>query len=116
MKSVKVNKEELLQRLHANREDHRDLFLRAQEVYRERAIAELDGMLRRAREGDDIERSIRLIEPQDYTEEFDTAIEMIEWEVGDEVILDQREFKQYVQNEWGWMGNFTASTQAYVME
>jgi glyceraldehyde-3-phosphate dehydrogenase/erythrose-4-phosphate dehydrogenase len=114
MRTVTVSKARLLETLQHNRDEHRALFLKAQERYREAAIEELDRMLAEARAGSKIRRAVSLPEPQDYTSSFDTAIQMVEWEEGDTVELDQHEFAQYVQNEWGWMGSFVGSTQAYI--
>ena len=42
MKEIKVPKTELLKILNKNRAEHRDIFLKAQEKYREVVIKELD--------------------------------------------------------------------------
>jgi hypothetical protein len=51
MNTVKVKREDLLTKVRANREAHRDLFLKAQEGYRKLVIEELDRMLADANEG-----------------------------------------------------------------
>jgi len=53
---VVVDKDELLAVLRTNRASHRDIFLRAQKGFRERAIEELDRSLKDALNG----RAVRL--------------------------------------------------------
>ena len=42
MKPILVKRDELLEKISANRERHREIFLKAQEIFRERVIEELD--------------------------------------------------------------------------
>lgn len=114
--SVRVNKGKLLDTVRENRDAHRSLFLSAQERYRTIAIRELDDRLRRTREGEPINLSFRLPAPEDYTEQYDIAIAMVEWEVGEEIELTRMEFEQFVLNKWSWNRSFAASTDAYLVE
>jgi hypothetical protein len=114
MEIIKVKKKRLLKTLRKNRKVHRQMFLDAQEVYREEVIKLLDSRLQRAREGGKIDMAFRLPEPQDYTESYDTAISMVDWAEGDTIDLDERSFEQYVLNKWGWQGAFAANTASYL--
>jgi len=113
MDTITVPKGELIATLRQNRDEHRELFLKAQEVYREQMIAELDRALTEAKNGGRIIRSFRLPIPEDHTDDFDTAIGMLEWDTGDTVKLTQREYMTYVKNEWGWQQSFRANTMSY---
>lgn len=114
MQTVTVNKERLLEALRTNKKEHREVFLKAQEGYRAKVIEVLDQRLKDAREGNQIDLMFRLPEPRDYTEEYEQAIQMTEWSVGDEVEISQDDFRRYVLNDWEWKHQFVASTQAYV--
>ena len=114
MRTVEVNKERLLETLKDNQTKHRERFLKAQEVFREKVIEQLDARLQEARSGGKIDIMFRLPEPRDYTSEYDTAISMVEWAEGDTIELDENDFEQYVLDKWGWHGTFMASTAAYV--
>lgn len=116
MDTITVNKNDLLHTLRENRDAHRDTFLTAQDAYRTAVIAELDRMLHEAKAGMPIKRAITLPVPEDHTEDFDTAIQMLEWDTGDVVELTHREFQQYVQNKWGWLASFAANTQSYLAQ
>jgi len=113
MAGVTVKKDELLTVLKKNRDEHRNIFLDAQKGYREDAIKELDRMLAEARDGKAIRRQIVLVEPQDHTKDYDRVIRMLEMCTKDEIFISESEFAQYVQDDWGWKQQFTASTSGY---
>ena len=75
---VVVNKGELLSVLRHNRAGHREVFLKAQEGFRDRAIAELDRSLADARAGRDVRLIVHLPKPEDHTEDYDREIRMLE--------------------------------------
>lgn len=114
MNTVTVKKDELIEKVKANREVHRDTFLRAQEKYREAVIEELDRRLQEARDGKPIKRGFALPEPEDFTSSYDNALAMLEWEVGDTIELDEHTFKELVLNKWGWQDRFMSNTTSYV--
>lgn len=116
MDEIKVNKDQLVKTLKKNRKKHREMFIKAQEVYRTQMIAELDRALDEAKNGGRIVRMFSLPVPEDHTDDFDTAIQMLEWDKGSSVLLSQREFKTYVQNEWGWQASFAANTASYLVQ
>lgn len=116
MENIRVPKVRLLETIRENRDRHRDEFLRAQEVYREKAIQALDDQLARARDRKSFSMSFYLPVPKDYTESYDTAIQMLEWETEDIIELSQRDFERYVLNQWEWAQAFAASTSMYLTE
>lgn len=115
MDQITVNKVDLIATLRENQQNHRNLFEIAQDVYREKMIAELDRALDEARNGGKIKRAFALPVPEDHTEDFDTAIGMLTWHQGDQVELTHREYTQYVENKWGWDASFRANTASYVV-
>jgi len=116
MHEITVDKAELIEKIQANRDEHRSMFIKAQERYRDAMIAELDQALQEARDGRKIRRAFTLPVPEDHTDDFNTAIEMLEWEQGKSVVLDHRDFMRFVQNRWEWAASFAASTQSYLAE
>jgi hypothetical protein len=113
MDTIVVEKSDLIERLKQNRDEHRAIFERAQSVYREKVIEELDRALDDAKNGRKILRFLNLPEPEDHTREFDTAIQMLEWDTSGTVELTRRDFARYVQNEWEWRASFSANTESY---
>ncbi len=114
MNTITVNKERLMETLDVNRAEHRVIFEKAQAAYREKVIEALDRALDDAKNGRELRTYIHLPVPEDHTDDFDRAIQMMQWAVGDEVELDEDDFQCYVQNQWGWRASFAANTQSYV--
>ena len=114
MKNITVPKIKLLSTVRENRDHHREQFLEAQHKYRAKVIEELDKRLEQARNGGRINLGFALPEPVDYTSEYDSAIEMIEWEIDDEIVLSPEDFNRYVLNKWEWARHFAANTTAYL--
>lgn len=113
MNTIKVEKQRLLDTLMTNKAKHRETFEKAQEKYREAVIKQLDERLAAARDGRKIDLMFRLPEPKDYTEEYETAIAMLDWETGDTVELEQDDFERYVLDQWNWKGVFAATNATY---
>lgn len=118
----RVNKADLIEKMRANRAEHRDQYLEAAGKYRQAIVdglrARASKIARAADESnpgkiDDIEPYVHLPVPVDYTESYDKAIAALEWHQGDQVELDQKEFERWVLNEWEWKRDFVANTQSY---
>ena len=114
MYQVKVEKARLLGVLKENRANHRAIFEKAQEVYRDKMVEELDRMIAEAKRGDKIRRAFSLPEPEDHTDDYDRAIGMLGMSVDDTVDLTLDEYRQYVEDEWGWQRSFASNTASYV--
>lgn len=113
MKSIKIEREKLLEIVKANRENHRNIFLEALEGYRREVIRLLEERLEQARKGKRVTHIISLVQPMDQTREYDRVIRMLELTIDNPVELTEMEFAQYVQDEWNWRGAFLHSNAAY---
>jgi len=116
MNQVKVKKSELLTILRKNRTEHRDIFLKAQTRYREVAIKELDAQLKAARNGRPfvLAKIVELVQPKDYTSQYDRAIQMLEMSVDETVVITAVEFQNFVQDKWNWSRDWAFSNSSYV--
>lgn len=113
MRDIRVDRRKLLKIMRDNRQEHVSEFGKAQAKYRELMIAELDRRLADARAGGPIVRAFYLPEPEDHSEDYDRAIAMLEMEVRDEVELNERDFRSYVQNRWEWAMAWNETARAY---
>lgn len=113
METVKVEKSGLLAIIRDNRSAHRAAFEKALTGFRAEAMNRLEGMLERLRKGKTVNMAIHLPVPQDHTPDYDRAVRMLELDVEDHVILTQREFAQYVQDDWGWKQDFLTTCSGY---
>jgi hypothetical protein len=110
---VTVNKADLIAKIEANRDEHKDIVAKAQVNYRARVIEELDNRLADAKSGKPIDIQISLPMPTDYTREYDNALSQLQWEVADEVELDHDDFNRLVLNQWRWAAQFAGTSLAY---
>ncbi|MGD0815892.1 MAG: hypothetical protein ABSA83_20045 [Verrucomicrobiota bacterium] len=115
MKDVRIKKEQLVQIVKKNRQEHRDIFLKAQEKYREVAIALLDKQLKAAREGKPfvLAEFTHLVQPEDHSHDYDRALRMLELEVEDVVTLTTADFANLVQDQWNWSRQWAVSNMRY---
>lgn len=112
MKTVKIKRVDLLEKVKANKVRHVTEFKEAREEYVKEVIKELGRMLKKAKKGDII-RSINLVEPVSYEENYNRVISMLEWSTDVIVELDTTEFEQYVRDNWQWKQHFAATAALY---
>lgn len=110
---ITVRKNELLEALEKNLGTHRSTFLEAQKGYRVAVIEVLDKMLKDAREGRQIRTIVELEEPQDMSKDYQRTIRMLQMSVKDEVQITEREFAQFVLDDWSWKAQFVSTSNMY---
>lgn len=113
MQTIRVNKVNLVEKIRANRDEHKDIVAAAQVRYRERVIEELDSRLADAKAGKPINIVISLPMPTDYTQEYENALSQLEWELEDEVEIAPEDFNTWVLNQWRWVAQFAGTSLAY---
>lgn len=113
MKTVTVKRDEFVERVTANKEKHRGNFELAQAGYREFLISELDRRLDEAKRGLKIDHYIRLVEPEDHTDDYETVLEMATMSVDDTIELSQQEFAWYVLDKWQWKQAWVDNANTY---
>jgi hypothetical protein len=110
---VTVKTAKLVEELKKNRTVHAADFEEANKGFRVAVIAELETMLKTAREGGAIERKSALTKPESHVKDYDRVIRMLEMCTKDEVLISEAEFQQYVQDDWSWKREFLAQTMVY---
>jgi hypothetical protein len=115
MSVITVKKDELLETLRKNRETHAGEYKEARAGYEKEFIAELKKHLALAESGKDFIMVVTLSIPEDHTGDYDKVIRMLEWSVNDTVFVTEREFSQYVLDEWNWTHHTKAVNSAYVV-
>jgi hypothetical protein len=115
--SIKVNKADLIAKIIEERAKHKDIYDEAVIAYTEQFVANAkkfaEDAVARAATGKGFVQMQWLPVPEEHTDDFDRAIEMLQWEVEDEVTLDETDFTQLVQNKWHWARAFATSTMSY---
>ena len=52
--------------------------------------------------------------PRNYSEAYDAAIDLAEWDVNDTLVLTYAEFQCFVRDEWDWTEEFVGNTCMYL--
>lgn len=111
--NTKMEKENLLKKIRANKEKHRGIFLEAIEGYRKKAIGILEERINNLKANKSINLYISLPEPEDHTKDYDRVIAMISENLFEEIELDETEFAQYVLDDWKWKREFLSISNTY---
>ena len=116
MRSVKVNKDELMKVLQENKKKHVKEFEEAVKDYKKAALKVAKEHVELAKTGElDQIAKIRAMpqRPTSYEDSYTRAIRMMEMSVEDVIELEDDVFNQLVLDEWAWKNAFTASSALY---
>jgi len=97
-RSISVKKQQLIDKIKENKENHIKEYAEAIVAYKEEALKQLAEQTKRVEDGG-LDAKLDLITPINNAENYDKIIEMFTWEVEDIVVLEQSEFIEYVQDE-----------------
>ena len=116
MQSVIVDKEKVLERLKTNREKHAEMVGEAIEGYKEELLEALATAQRdvAADKPFDHHSILSVTAPMDKTEEYDTAIEMMEMCLDDKVELTFQDFQHFIRDNWPWRNDFMVQNTKYM--
>lgn len=116
MRTVKVDRNDLLERVVANRDNHARVFEEAWAGYTRQVVADMEENLALAKAGKEWRVHIGLVRPADHTDDYDQVIQMLEMSEDTSIELTYQEFAQYVRDDWGWRREWAATTAGYVSE
>ena len=116
MKSIKINKNELLKIVRENKDKHVKEYNESVEDYKAAAVKVAKEHVELANTGDLTKiAKIKAMPsaPTSYEKEYDRAIRMLELSVEDVIDLESDVFNQLVLDEWIWKHQFVASARLY---
>ncbi len=116
MERIKVNKQELLNKLKENREIHIKEYKEMFTEYQKETIKILQKVLREAKKVPELKQIPTYIgtqAPESSEKEYDVVIGMLEFSTQEDLEITQKEYKQYVLNEWNWSHNFEMLKASY---
>lgn len=118
--TVTVKKEQLLETLRENKKKHEAEFVGAVEGWKIKCFQKLDkkrediaSMSIEDLKKDDVHCLVSVECPRSHADEYQRAIEMLEWHEGETLTLDQTSFRRYVQDEWDWTRSFKTLSASY---
>jgi len=115
MKEITINKKNLVTTLYKNMETHNKEYNEVMVKYLAMAVKAVDKLLKKLKKGEvNTSLYIDLQKPKSNVQDYKTAIEMLELEVNTNVTISEREFRQYIKNEWEWTRSFEFSKTTYL--
>ena len=116
MRTVRINKGDLVNALTENRKKHKEEFDKASEGYRVEMLALLHGLSVRIERGENVNVShaIREFPPEDHTEDYKVALDMLSMSVDGVIELTHEEFRHMVLDDWEWQRSWKASNSKYL--
>jgi hypothetical protein len=116
MDRLKFNRDKIVERIKANRERHVDIYERAMEVYRQRAIAQLNTFVDALKAGKSPSLYISLPVPENHIKDYDAVLDMLNSSVDEFLVLSEQDFRCYVRDQWNWKSKFISTSNAYVAD
>jgi len=115
MKEITMKKSTLIDTIKKNLEVHVKEYKEMHVLYSIKAIELTKELLSKVeKDATGVYLAISLTEPTSSEESYNTALEMLELEVNDTVTISEKEFKQYIKDEWNWSHSFAISKTAYL--
>lgn len=113
LRTVRVAKDTILDKIKANRDDHRVKFDEAIEGYKQRSLELLQEHIDRIKDNAPERVIISLPWPEDHSEDYNRVIAQLELSLDKELELTEQEFAMYVLDQWGWKQDFAATYAMY---
>lgn len=113
MDLIKVDKDQLLETLRENRENHINTYDEVLQAYRDKSVELLEEHIERIRSGAVEKVNVNLPVPENHEDEYDRAISMVEWHQGETIELDSYEFDNFVRDKWRWKNEFVEMSMTY---
>lgn len=112
---VSISKTKLIDRLRENRAQHIKFYLEAKENYSAKVAKELKSVLKlvTSEAPFNLDFVSQLIVPRSFEQSYNDAINMLEYDNRDNIVLSQSEFTQYVLDRWNWASTFTGTSSRY---
>ena len=114
MRTVRINKGELIEALTANRKTHKLEYEVSIRGWKEECIGKLEQLLQHIKDGALPDASIHIPQPDDHTKDYDLALKMLNMSVDNVVELTSEQFNQFINDDWEWKARWSASNMKYL--
>lgn len=116
MNTVTVLKDRLRGTLLENRAKHAYDYEDAKRGFLETAEEKLAALLAEVRAGNVVETYLGLQTPESHLDDYDRAIQMLQWHTTEEVELTGEEFENLVMDKWQWKDRWSVSNSGYIQK
>lgn len=113
MRTVRINKGDLVNTLIKNRNAHKAEYEEAVKGYCTKMVEFLKEKAGLLAMGYPHEVIVSDFPPENHTDDYNRALKMLEMSVDSTVELTEVEFRQLVEDEWNWRVTFKAASMKY---
>ncbi len=114
-RTITVKKSQLIEQLKANKANHIKEYNEAVIAYKEEALKQLREQIEEVEKGS-LQAKLFLTSPINSADEYDKVIQMFEWEINDDVELEQSEFNEFVLDEFDFARDAKFANTMYFMK
>ena len=93
--------------------EHQKIFEEAATGYKKTMIEHLEKKLAAAKKGKRVQHTIQLVQPVSRLNDYERILQMLDMSTQDVITIGERQFAQYVRDEWDWKQDFLASNSVY---
>ena len=112
--SVTVPRLEVIEKLKANLTRHKADYIEAVDAYYEGVEKKLKAELKKFKNKPRESVRVSLSFPVTFADSYETAIEMLEMSVDENIVLNRDMFVKFIKDEWEWKSLFAAGTLSYI--
>jgi hypothetical protein len=115
MNTIKVSKTELLETLTKNKAKHIQEYKEAMDGYFAEAKKALRNLMKTCNKQEEFDfgELTHLDIPVSHENDYETVIQMLNWDTTDTIELSRDEFTKYVMDSWLWKDTFSATISNY---
>lgn len=114
MRTVRINKGELVDVLTKNRRKHKEDYEKAFREYREEALVEIALQVAKLKDGERIHLCVNDRPPESHEQEYDLALMMLNMSVDQVIELTAEQFDEFVNDNWNWKRGWNAMNMKYL--
>src|ERR1700760_1497557 len=111
--NIKMNKEKLIQIVKANQAKHQEQFTKAHESYKKQVLEWFEKQQEALKNDKHFTTYLNLPEPKNQSRDYNRVLSMLENSVDTEIMLNENDYRQYIQDIWSWTNAFKTTASAY---
>jgi len=113
MRTINVDKKELIKKLKTNRKNHVKLFEETQAGYEMDVQDWFTKQLERLEDGYNFSTMFEGENPESHESDYNRIIGMLEMDTDKEVDLTTAEYTMYIEDKWSWKNDFSHLNSTY---
>ena len=114
MQTVKIEKKKLKEILKKNLTKHQEEYKEAAEGYRQECLKFLEKITAEIKDGKIMSIYFSEKKPISYVHLYQKVLSMLDYSSDEQITLTSSEFENYVQDQWAWTDDWSASNSKYL--